>query len=137
MEEQFIKEVTGTASTALLHCERCLEKSHANGYRKHPELPWCIMLHCDKHPSHPPWWVCTMCTVQRKPMTNSSQIQRHNRTHHQGRMKKKPRREALEDNVPETDIFPDIQEDVTALISFNFAQDASTRFFKNEQRGLI
>lgn len=143
MDANLIAEVTGTAGMRLLDCEQCLDDSHAKGYSMHPELPWCVMLYCGQHPSHPPWWVCTTCSVQRKAMKNPAQIQRHNRTHHQGRVKKKARGQAVEEQIeiPEeaTDMSWDTpgQESEPTPISFDdFSRDASSHYFRNEQVGL-
>jgi hypothetical protein len=79
-------------------------------------------------------------------MKNASQVQRHNRTYHQGRIYKKARRAVTseEDEAPSSefnmdpelpDQGPDTQSTVS-LVAFDFAREASTNFFENEQKGL-
>ena len=91
MDPQLIIDVTGTAGLSLLDCEECLEDSHAKVYNRHPKHQWCVGLQCRQYPTHPLWWVCTTCTNQRKVMKDASQLQRHNRIHHEGRINKKAR----------------------------------------------
>ena len=147
MDPQLITDVTGTAGLSLLDCEECLEDSDAKVYNRHPEHQWCVGLHCRQYPTHPLWWVCTTCTNQRKVMKDASQLQRHNRIHHEGRIKNKKARTSvpLEEEEVSMDEFhmeselPDQVPDTLSALStrtLGFTREASTNFFENEQKGL-
>jgi hypothetical protein len=147
MDPKLIMEATGTAGLLLLDCEECLEDSHAKGYSGHPEHQWCVSLHCRQYPTHPLWWVCTTCTSQRKVTKNAGhQVQRHNRTYHEGRVYKKARSlvTSEEEEAPisefhmdteSPDQAPELQSTVS-VVAFDFMREASTNFFEKEQKGL-
>jgi hypothetical protein len=79
-------------------------------------------------------------------MKDASQLQRHNRIHHEGRINKKARSSVpLEEEVSmdefhmESELPDQVPADTLSALStitLGFIREASTNFFENEQKGL-
>jgi hypothetical protein len=79
-------------------------------------------------------------------MKNASQVQRHNRTYHEGRVYKKARSSVTseEEEAPISEFHMDIEfldqasdtQSTVSVVAFDFTREASTNFFEKEQKGL-